>query len=114
MFDHARERVKEPGRWGRNGRDIEGNKWRSRSQSGVQVCVLLSQRPRENPELTKSKESTGSTLRVYILRSVGQGTAHGPSTGLKIGGQARAKGETYTNKGKWVSNQGKGHDVVWE
>ena len=33
---------------------------------------------RENPELTKSKESTGSTLPLYKGMSVGQGTAHKP------------------------------------
>ena len=33
---------------------------------------------RENPELTKSEESTGSTLPLYKGTSVGQGTAHRP------------------------------------
>ena len=31
---------------------------------------------RENPELTKSEESTGSMLLLYKGASVGQGTAH--------------------------------------
>ena len=53
---------------------------------------------RENPELTKSEESTGSTLPLYKGTSVGQGTAHRPREHKGEISKINYKGKVLANK----------------
>ena len=53
---------------------------------------------RENPELTKSEESTGSTLPLYKGTSVGQGTAHRPHERKGEISKINYKGKVLVNK----------------
>ena len=53
---------------------------------------------RENPELTKSEENTGSTLPLYKGTSVGQGTAHRPRKRKGEISKINYKGKVLANK----------------
>ena len=68
---------------------------------------------RENPELTKSEESTGSMLPLYKGMSVGQGTVHKPHKRKgeisKINHNRKMLANKEINKRGLCQNKDKGH-----